>query len=462
MTRAIAIEEPPAAPGNVLCGVSRILRIELRRSAALWAALTLLVGGTWLLYSARERWAAGYMILALDQRWYLPLLLGIAMAAGAWQARREHRSGVGELFASVPRPRAQQVVPLLLLFGIAMVVAYAGSTGLAALKIIATAQYLRAGALAGVVAVGALAVVAGVWFGLAAGRVLPYLATAPFLVIASMASPLAASGITGHREWLSRLLFPAYGLGGSSDFETIPGRFSIAQMLYLAGLATGAALLFASARRRDRLMALLPPALGTAAAVLILQGGSAFVKDPIDPAARELVCTHDAPRVCVARVHSGVLPEVTPPARAAIARLARLPNGPSQAQEYLDAGDKPVGQSAGTLLIPLTIDDDGHATDVDRIEGYMLRNVGVLPFACPDDTPGPDTTVVVAATSWLLGTEPDAADLGSAAATARARDLLQGLRKLDEREAAARVAAVREAVLTCAPGDDVLTHPASS
>jgi hypothetical protein len=441
--------------------MSRILRIELRRSAALWAALTLLVSSTWMLYSARERWTAGYMILALDQRWYLPLLLGIAMAAGAWQARREHRSGVGELFASVPRPRAQQVVPLLLIFGVAMVLAYAGATALAALKIIAMAQYLRAGAFAGVVAVGALTVVAGAWFGLAAGRILPYLATAPFLVIASMASPLAVPGVTGRREWLSRLLFPAYGLGGSSDFETIPERFSIAQLLYLAGLATGAALLFAAAGRRDRLMALLPPALGTAAAVLILQGGSAFIKDPIDPVARELVCTADAPRVCVARVHRGVLPEVTPPARAAIARLARLPDGPSRAQEYLDPEDKAVKQSSDTLLIPLTIDDDGHPTDLDRIEGYMLRNVGVLPFACPDDAPGPDTTVVVAATSWLVGAEPDPAELGSAAATARAGQLLHNLRKLDEREAAARVAAVREAILTCTPGDDLLTRPAS-
>jgi len=307
------------------------------------------------------------------------------------------------------------------------------------------------------VAVGALAVAAGAWFGLAVGRVLPYVVTAPFLAIAAMMSSVAAPGITGHREWLSRLLFPSYGLGGSSDFVTIPVRFSIAQLLYLTGLATGAGLLFAAARRRDRLLALLPPTLGAAAALLVLQGGSGFVKDPIDPVARELVCTSDAPRVCVARVHSGVLPEVTSPARAAIARLARLPNGPSSAAEYLDLDSKPVEQSSDTLLIPLTINGDGHVTDAARLDGYLLRNLGVLPFACPEHSPGPDGAVVAAAESWLLDTEPDPAELGSAAETARARDLLRALRKLDEREAAARVAAVRDAVRTCTPGDDLLT-----
>ncbi|MEU4220661.1 hypothetical protein [Actinoplanes sp. NPDC026623] len=428
--------------------MTRILRIELRRSAVLWAAATLLITGAWLLYSARERWTTGYMLLALDQRWYLPLLLGLAMAAGAAQGRRDHRCGVGELFASVPRPRAQQVVPMLLAYGAGMFAAYAGATGLAALRIVGTAHYLRAGAFAGVVAAGATAVVAAAWFGLAAGRILPYIATAPALAIASMASPLVAQGITGHREWLSSLLFPAYGLDGPTDFVSLPGRFSLAQVCYLTGLAAGAALLFAAAHRRARLTALLPPALGAVAAVLILQGGSAYAEDPIDPVARELVCTPDTPRVCVARLHGGVLPEVTPPVRAAIATLARLPNGPSRAQEYLGPGNKALEQSADTLLVPFAIGEDGHVIDPDRIEGYLLDNVGVLPFPCPEGRSGPDPAAVRAATSWLLGTEPEGPD----AENDRARELLRSLRKLDEREAATRVAATRQAVLTCAPG----------
>jgi hypothetical protein len=430
----------------------RIVRIELRRSAAIWAGSTLLAAGAGLLYAARERWTTGYMILAMDQRWYLPLLTGLAVAAGAWQARREHRCRVTELFASVPRPRAHQVVPVLLVFGLAAFAGYVGAWALAALRIAGTAEYLRAGAVAGVVLAGAVAVVVAAWFGLVAGRALPYLVTAPALAIATFATPLVARGITGHREWLSALLFPGYSVGGATDFATVPGRFSVAQVLYLTGLAASAALLFAAARQRARIVALLPALLGATAAMLILQGGSAFVADPIDPAARELVCTGDAPYVCVARVHSGVLDEVTPPARAALAKLARLPGAPSKAEEDL-------GQYPDSLLIPLTIGDDGHANHVDRLDAIMLSNVGVLPFVCPDESPGPGAAVVDAATSWLLGTEPAQPHGGNGATGAR--ELWLALRNLDEQEAAARVGAVRRAILTCSSGDDLLTRPAS-
>ena len=163
-----------------------ILRIELRRSAAAWAGLMLLAVGAWLLHSARDRWTTGYMILAMDQRWYLPLLSGLAVAAGAWQGRREHACGVTELFASVPRPRVQQVVPILLVFGAALSVAYIGTWSLAALRIAGTAEYRPAGAVAGVVAAGAVALVAAAWFGLAVGRILPYVVTAPLLAIATL------------------------------------------------------------------------------------------------------------------------------------------------------------------------------------------------------------------------------------------------------------------------------------
>ncbi|MFI7545090.1 hypothetical protein [Actinoplanes sp. NPDC049599] len=430
----------------------RIFRIELRRSAARWAGLMVLTASAGLLYSARERWTAGYMILAMDQRWYLSLLTGLAVAAGAWQARREHASRVTELFASVPRPRAHQVVPMLLVYGVVAFVAYVGAWSLAALRIVGTAEYLPAGAVAGVVVAGAVAVVAAAWFGLVVGRMLPSVLTAPALAVATFATPLVARGITGRREWLSTLLFPGYGLGGdSTDFATVPGRFSIAQMLYLTGLAAGAALLFAAAQHRARIVALAPALLGAAAAVLILQGGAAFVRDPVDPAARELVCTGDAPHVCVARVHSGVLDEVTPPARAALAKLARLPGAPSRAEEDLSPM-RQVGEYPDSMLVPLTIGDDGHVNHRDRLESIMLDNVGVLPFVCPDEATGPDAAVVDAATSWLLGT---------AAHTARAGDLLLTLRGLDEQEAAARVGAVRRAILTCSSGDDLLTRPAS-
>ena len=439
-----------------------IARIELRRSGALWASLLVLGVSAGLLYNARMRWPSGYMLLAMDQRWYLSLLAALAVAAGAFQARRERRSQVMELFASVARPRAQQVVPLLLVYGVTAFLAYIGAWVLAALSMVGTAEYLQAGAVAGVVVAGAVATVAAAWFGLAVGRMAPNPLTAPALAIAVFATPLIARGVTGRREWLSTLLFSGYGLGGSpTDFATVPGRFSLAQLLYLTGLAAGLALLFAADRWRSGVAAVLPVLLGVAAAVVVLQGGSAFVKDPIDPVARELICTRDAPRVCVARLHSGVLGEVTPPARAALARLARLPGAPSRAAEHLDGDPLVAGRYPDSLLIPVTIGEDGHANHLDTLEAIMVYNVGVRPFVCPDDAAGPDAPVVDAATAWLFGTDPAELRFVSAADIDRSRELWRKLRDLDEPDAAARVAAVRRAVLTCSPGDDLLlTRPA--
>jgi hypothetical protein len=438
----------------------RIFGIELRRSAAPWTGLTLLTVSTGLLYTARYRWTSGYLVLAMDQRWYLPLLTALAAAAGAWQARRERACGVTELFASVPRPRAHQVLPMLLVYGLVAFVGYVGAWSLAALWIAGTAEYLRAVAVAGVVASGVLAVVASAWFGLVVGRMLPYLLTAPALGIATLAVSLVAPGIAGHREWLSSLLFPSVSPADATDFATVHGRFSLAQVLYLTGLAAGVALLFAAVRQRARMMALLPVLAGFAAAVLILQGGAAYVSRPIDPVARELVCTSDTPKVCVARVHSGVLDEVTPPARAALAKLSRLPDAPTRAEEDLVTVPG-AGLSRDRLLIPVTIGDDGHVIYLDRLESFMLDNVGVRQFACPDDTSGPEQAVVYAATAWLAGTESAQLISPTITAPGRARDLWLGLSDLDERDAAARVAAVRRAVLTCSPGDDLLTRPTS-
>src|SRR3954467_10549885 len=94
--------------------MTRILGIELRRSAALGTALMVLVIGVVLLFFAEGiDFATGWMQLAMTQRLYLAPPWPLGLAAGAWQARREHRSNVAELFASTPRPRAHRTGPTL-------------------------------------------------------------------------------------------------------------------------------------------------------------------------------------------------------------------------------------------------------------------------------------------------------------------------------------------------------------
>jgi hypothetical protein len=428
--------------------VSRILRIELRRSAAAGAALVLLLAGTVLLYSARESWAAGWMPLAMVQRQFLLLLWPLALAAGAWQARREQRSGVAELFASTARPLVQRVVPTLAALAIGVVCGYVAMAAAAVPWIAGTVDYVPAAGFA-VLAVGALSLVAAAWLGLAAGRLVPSPVTAPAVAVAGIGLLLVLTpNVLGHREWLAALLSPTRGLGLFADFRTVSGRVSAAQGIWLAALAAAAVVLVAAGNRRYRAAAVLPPLLGVAVGFAVMPRGADFVESPIDATARQLVCAGTAPRVCISRMHAGLLPEVAPLARQGLARLAKLPGAPTTAAEnvntFLDEHAQPY--RADTVLFRVEVGADGHLAERDQFLPRMLDAAGVSADACPA---GHDRAVSRAAAYWLLDREPTDDRDGTAEANNEARALWQELRRLPAGEAAARVAAVRAAALSC-------------
>lgn len=439
--------------------MNRVLRIELRRSAAAGAALILLLAGAVLLHVAPQRWSVGWMQLAMTQRDHLLLLWPLALAAGAWQAHREHRTNVAELFASTARPRPQRVLPALGALGIAVVGAYLATLAVAAPRIVDTAGYLPPASVV-VVAVGALALVAAVWFGLAVGRLVPSPVTAPALAVAGIALLLAGPFAFGDRPWLAMLFLPSYHMSQFSDFQTVAGGVSAAQGVWLAALAVTGVVAFAAGRRRTRALALLPAVLGAALGLLVMPRGADYVDIPIDPVAQELVCTDDTPRVCVSRVHSGLLPEVTPIARRALALLSRLPDAPTTAQEdtrvFID-GSTPPPPSPDTVLIPVKADRDGHLAHAGNVLPAMLQGALAMDVVCPD---GQDTDEAKAAAYWLLGREPVAAPGELPEEQGEAVRLWQGLRQLPAPEAAARVAAFRDTARACADTTGLL--PGSS
>ena len=156
----------------------RILGLELRRSVAVGAALLTLLVGVAALYLLPERWAAGWMPLVLSSKEYLLLLWPLALAAGAWQGRREHRAKVGELFATTPRSRARRMLPVLIAMGAALGLAYLLVLVAGGVRIAPTASYFPPDVV-GIVLVGVLSLVAAAWLGLGLGRLLPALVTAP-------------------------------------------------------------------------------------------------------------------------------------------------------------------------------------------------------------------------------------------------------------------------------------------
>jgi hypothetical protein len=208
------------------------------------------------------------------------------------------------------------VVPIAAAMGIAAAGTYPAVTAVGVPRIIDTASYLPVEIFV-VGAVGVVPLVAAVWVGLAIGRLVPVLVTAPALAVAGIGLLLIIPVATGKREWLAFVFSPTYGMSLYADYQTIDNRVSVAQAIWLAALGTAGVVLLMADSSRARVAALLPVVLAAAAAIMVMPRGGDFVAHPVDPVAQEQLCADGTPQMCVSRVHSAVLPEVTPLARQA-------------------------------------------------------------------------------------------------------------------------------------------------
>ncbi|MFE9188732.1 hypothetical protein ACFYL6_03880 [Micromonospora sp. NPDC007208] len=445
----------------------RILRIELRRSAALGIGLLLLVTGAALLLSSTEFFAGRWMQLAVLARSILMVLLPLALAGGAWMGRRDARHRVGELFASTVRPRWQRVVPTASALAVTVVTAYVLVFVIAAGWVVPTSGYFPSASIV-VTAVAVPALIAAGWLGMAAGRAVPRVITAPVLavvgfVLVGLAPELAMAPDTGAEiaqfrpEPTAMLLLPT--INGLDDFQTITTRVSLLQALWLVSLAVTGLLLLGAVRRRAIVFAVLPAVLGVAVALPLLPVGGARGAAVVDPVAIELVCDNDGPQVCVRRVHAALLPDVVGPARQALAMIAaKLPNAPVRAVETqqvtywarLDPGSTPPRHSADTIIFDApTIDRGGHA---DLSDDYFLPALleATWQQECGEQSIRDDVywARMVAAT-WLTGRPPAPRRGWRPEEMAVLESAYQALVSLPEVEQRRRMAAARDGVLAC-------------
>ncbi|GAA2511940.1 hypothetical protein [Winogradskya humida] len=437
--------------------MNRILGIELRRSAAIGTALTVAVIGSVLLFFAEGIYFSdGWLQLAMTQRLYLALLWPLALAAGAWQARREGRANVGELFASTPRPRVQRTAPTLGVMTVAVVVGYLLMGLAGGLWIIGTARYLPVAVFA-VTAVGLLSLIAAVWLGMAAGRLMPWLVTAPLMGVAGLALLLSLPGATRPRGWLALVFSPIYEMNMPDAFQDVPGRASASQAIWLAALAATAVMLLVSSSWRLRVAALLPVILGATLAIGVMPHGKRVVIGATDPASKELVCAQGEPGVCVGRVHSGLLSEVTSPAREGLAVLAKLPGAPTQVHEDTTTflPDAYPTWHDDVVLLRVETGPDGHLLNSKAVQVEVVSGAFSSPPQCEKPASYADT---MAAAFWLMGQEPKA-DLLVAAPEEidEVATVWQGLQALPAAEAQSQLQALRKAALTCSGGDRLLT-----
>ena len=446
---------------------ARILRIELRRSVALWAALVIAATGVFVLFASNEPYGS-WMQLVIVSRDIMQLTWPLGLAAGAWQALRERRSKVEELMATTPRPRWQRVLPVANAMAIAAVTAYLVMLAGAAGHVRHIDGYFPLGAIP-LIALGALAMVGAVWLGQAVGALLPSPLTAPMLAVVGFVG-LAVSPMIVAQDSRDRgavLLFP-YLQGprdGGFALQMLSTRANLVQALWFAALAATGLAVFAASRPGTRLAALLPVVLGATIAVPAMPRtlSDAWVEDR---RATEAVCTDDEPTVCISRLHSYALDSMRGPAREALSVLARkLPPGPTRVLVGNDGTPGP--QPADTLIVYVTLIESTEYT-ADTLVEIMLDGAGVPPCAgqvgidpnepaTREPPPEPDPRYVgarQAVTAWLLDRRPPpATGAKEEPEMALARQAFDTLAALPLDEQRARVAAWRDAERACSDGD---------
>lgn len=448
---------------------SRILGIELRRSVALWVTLLIAAVGVFVLFASSPPYGS-WMELAIVQRDIMQLTWPLALGAGAWQGIRERRSRVEELLTTTARPRRWRVLPVAAAMAIAAVAAYlvmfAGGAG----HLDRVQGYFSYGTIP-LIALGALAMVAAAWLGLAVGALLPSPLTPPALVVVGVVGlslvpqALVAQPYPGTFLLLPFLQGPR---DGGYEVQMLSARANLSQALWLAAVAATGLALFAAGRPRARLAAVVPVLMGVAIAVPVMprQLAGAWVEDG---RATGVVCTADEPKVCVSRVQAHLLDTLRGPAREALTILAaKLPQAPTRVEVRNVVNGMPDAPQPADLVL-VFFGPFEYVADYasDGLLETLLNGAGVRPCVDqlgsdptrPTDVPPPEPKPRYAAarhavSQWLLDRSPKPVPkAGSGDPETLEIEALAVLRALPASEQQARIVAFRAAELTCAEGD---------
>ncbi|MGM1060353.1 hypothetical protein [Saccharothrix sp. Mg75] len=440
----------------------KILGIELRRTAAVVVAvLTALVVLLMLNWGPSTKnstaWTRQWSSMVEWSRFMLVFAVPLVLGAGALQGMRDRRSGVDELFATTPRPRAQRVGRTLGAFAVALGAAYLLVLVVGATRVVRATDHFHWAWLP-VALVGVLALVGSAWLGLGVGRVLPSALTPPVLAGVGLALMVFGQGPVGETFRLT-LLRPAVPMP-ESVFERTAPLVSAGQAVWFTGVAVTGALLFAL---RRWWLGLLPLVVAGAVAVPLLPGSPAEAV-VADRRAAEVVCEG---QLCLTRAHENERAALEPPVREALRLLAALPSPPTAVREVVGtAGRLDRRGPEPTDVVPVDLDEFTYFRSVtpvtpEQVTRFLVAGAGTR--TCYGERVPDEVSREVAArtvlTSWLtgeleplplyrqwLGEEIDALS----------RTAWDALRALPEADQAARVQATREVLAACS-GDALRT-----
>lgn len=384
--------------------MTRIFRIELRRSIAPWAGLAIvmvalgflfLLSGPW--WKDPAPWFGQTTTTALWLRFMMVYLWPIVLGLGAIQGMRDGRSGVTELFSTTSRPGWQRAAKLAGAVGLLMALGFLLTFLAGAVEVAAHGGFFS-WSFVPVLAVSMLAVVAGTALGLAVGRLLPHPLTAPALAVVGLvlslmcwvatenlsSSPLSVVSVSTRVA----LLGPALA-EPRSVFMTLTASVDFGQAAWFGGLAATGFLLLAAKSVRAKLLGLLPLAVG---AVVALSLFPPTVADALttDTAAAQEVCDGS---VCVAGVHQAQLATFSAVGKEVLARLATLPHAPTRVEEYTATTlpDAVPDRDPGVVYANIQMDSQLATASTDDLRRFLLAGAGT-PSCKPYDEVSPSDT----------------------------------------------------------------------
>jgi hypothetical protein len=442
----------------------RILGIELKRTTALVVGVLIVLLTVGMLSwgpstKVSTAWTRQWTTMAEWIRFMLLFSWPLTLGAGALQGLRDRRSGVDELFASTPRPRAQRVGWTLGALAFGVVAGYSVVFAVGAVQVSSATDYFHWGWLP-VLLVGALSLVAAAWLGVGLGRLVPSPLVPPVVAAAGVALMTLGLGRTADGFPLTVLL-PSVPLP-TTVYATVAGSVSASEAVLFTGVALAGFLLAALRRRRWAVL----PLLVAGAVVVPLMPATPEEARAADPVAAELVCVE---QLCLTRAHERERAALAGPAREALRLLAKLPSPPTSVREVV-VTKTDVVQLEGrgpepTDAVWVDLDEFTYFRKTpptsEQVTTYMLAGAGVR--TCYGDYIPESVAREVAArtvmAAWLTGRlEPlprYRAWLGGEI-DALAGQAWTDLRALPEAEQTARVQAAREAQAACS-GDALTT-----
>jgi len=460
-----------------------VIRTELRRSAAPWAAVLIVGIAAVLLFAFSGPWWKGggawnreWTGLARWERNTLMLVWPFAIGVGALQGLRDHRSGMAELLTTTSRPRWRRAAQTAGAMAIAMTAGYLVIFAIGAVQVAGNATYFHWG-WAPILLVGVLSLIGAAWLGMGIARLAPSVLTPPLLAVTALAvavvtqvSPVGGSLLSGSVPDRIAWLSPVQD-GPDDAFTSVAGRMNLGQGLWFLGMAVTGFVLLAATRAATKLLAVVPLLAGAAVALPLLPATVAQAQE-VDQGAVALVCADGLPRVCVTNVHQEFLGALVQPAREALALLGKVPGAPTSVEEVTTGepfyGRRPV--VAG--VVQIDFDDFDLAsglrstTDPDRLRRYLVAGAGTP--TCygrveMDENYERERAARAVSAAGLTGELRPLSGSGSAyfrnELETLARPAWESFRVLPAAEQIARLSAMRVAAETCRGGTlEILTN----